>query len=75
MDDEDDLVTNGVFKANLPDPDYCNAVSANFVTELKKYEKVCQHCFKFTLIFALVSESCCGGLRKTHQSKRAVKWA
>ncbi|KAI6189712.1 NOC3-like protein [Aphelenchoides bicaudatus] len=39
VDDEDDLVANGIFKPDLPDPDYCNASSANFVAELKKYEK------------------------------------
>ncbi|KAI6239224.1 NOC3-like protein [Aphelenchoides fujianensis] len=39
VDSEDDLVTNGVFRPDLADPDYCNALCTDLVAELDKYEK------------------------------------
>ncbi|KAI6200008.1 NOC3-like protein [Aphelenchoides besseyi] len=39
VDAEDDMVTNGIYRPDLADPDYCNALCTDFVAELNKYEK------------------------------------
>ncbi|KAI6236825.1 NOC3-like protein [Aphelenchoides besseyi] len=38
VDAEDDMVTNGIYRPDLADPDYCNALCTDFVAELNKYE-------------------------------------